>query len=158
MKNILFTLALLMSFVSFGQLDSNGNEYLLPMPTLEFNDYPVVVNDAGVKGLSKKNLMKELKCDTLAHAGRKYKHILGTPGAYDIIPKVVSFDVSISGQVTSVKGNSIGDSSIAENLLDAAKVGDRVSFYNVRGVFKETPKSKSFTVIIEEIYVFKIIP
>ena len=152
MKNILFTLALLISFSSFAQLDSNGNEYHLPMPTLEFNDYP----DAGVKGLSKKNLMKELKCDTLAYAGRKYKGLEGTPGAYDIIPKVVSFKVSISGQVTSVKGNSIGDSSIAENLLDAAKVGDRVSFYNVIGVFKETPKSKSFTVIIEGSYVFKI--
>ena len=157
MKKLLYIFILLISFNSFGQSDSNENEWKIPMPILEFNDYPVVVNDEGVYGLSKKNLMKELKCNTLAYAGRKLKDIEGVV-THDIIPKVVSFDVSISGQDTSVIGNSIGDSSIAENLLDAAKVGDLVVFSNVRAVAKDNPKSKGFTVIIEGIYVFKIIP
>ena len=61
MKNILFTLALLISFSSFGQLDSNGEEeYFIPKPMLEFKDYPVVVNSKGIEGLSKKYLKKDL--------------------------------------------------------------------------------------------------
>jgi len=152
MKKILFTLALLISFNSFAQLDSSGNEYKLPMPTLDFNDYTVVVNSAGVKGLAKKNLIKELKCDTLAFAGRKYQGI-NVVGKSDIIPNVVSFDVNISGKVTNVIGNSIADSSIAENLLDEAKVGDLVVFSNVRVMIEDNPN-----IVIIASYVFKIIP
>jgi hypothetical protein len=122
MKNLLFTLALLVSFGSFGQLDSKGNEYNLPQPTLEFENN---------SEMSKENLMKELKCQTIAFKGRKYRGITEV-AKQDIIPKVVSFDVSISGQDSvTVKGNSIGDSPTAKNLLDKAKVGDYVFFSNV---------------------------
>ena len=131
MRYIILTLTLLFTLSSFGQLDSNGNEYRLSAPTLDFKNYPVVVNPtSGAKGLEKKNLIKELKCDTLAFAGRKYEGI-DEVGKQDIIPIVVSFDVSISRKVTNVIGNSIADSSVAKNLLDNAKAGDIVVFSNV---------------------------
>ena len=131
MRYIILTLTLLFTLSSFGQLDSNGNEYKLPMPTLDFSHYNVVVNPtSGAEGLEKKNLIKELKCDTLAFAGRKYEGI-DEVVKQDIIPIVVSFDVSISGKVTNVIGNSIADSSVAKNLLDNAKAGDYVVFSNV---------------------------
>tara|TARA_Y100000746_G_scaffold161444_1_gene138922 strand:- start:227 stop:763 length:537 start_codon:yes stop_codon:yes gene_type:complete len=130
MRYIILTLTLLFTLSSFGQLDSNGNEYRLSAPTLDFKNYPVVVNSAGVKGLAKKNLIKELKCDTIAFAGRKYTGIAEVV-KQDIIPIVVSFDVNISGKVTNVIGSSIADSSIAKNLLDNAKVGDIVIFSDV---------------------------
>ena len=152
MKNILFTLALLISFSSFGQLDSNGEEYHLPKPMLEFNDYPVVVNSKGIEGLSKKYLMKELKCYTIAYAGRKYLGISEVIEK-DIIPIVVSFDISIAGNVTNVKGNSIKDSSIAKNLLDKAKVGDEVIFSNVKVVLEKGSKT---ILNLDGFYVFEI--
>ena len=129
MKNLLFTLALLVSFGSFGQLDSKGNEYDLPQPTLEFENN---------SEMSKENLMKELKCPPIAFKGRKYRGITEVT-KQDIIPKVVSFDVFISGQETvAVKGNSIGDSPAAKNLLDKAKVGDYVIFDNVLTTLETT--------------------
>ena len=122
MKNLLFTLALLVSFSSFGQLDPQGKEYLLAKPMIEFESN---------SEMSKENLMKELKCPPIAFMGRKYRAITEVM-KQDIIPKVVSFDVSISGQdPVTVKGNSIGDSPTAKNLLDKAKVGDYVFFSNV---------------------------
>ena len=143
MKKLLFTLALLVSFGSFGQLDSKGNEYVLPPPTLEFENN---------SEMSKENLMKELKCPPIAFKGRKY---LGLPEVtkQDIIPKVVSFDVSTTGQEpVAVKGNSIGDSPAAKNLLDKAKVGDIVVFSNVLATLDDslnTVKVKYVTVIIK---------
>ena len=129
MKKILFSLALLISFVSFGQLDSKGNEYDLPQPTLEFENN---------SEMSKENLMKELKCPPIAFKGRKYRGITEVT-KQDIIPKVVSFDVFISGQEpVAVKGNSIGDSPAAKNLLDKAKVGDYVIFDNVLTTLETT--------------------
>ena len=94
----------------------------MPQPTLEFESN---------SEMSKENLMKELKCPPIAFMGRKYRAITEVM-KQDIIPKVVSFDVSISGQdPVTVKGNSIGDSPTAKNLLDKAKVGDYVFFSNV---------------------------
>ena len=143
MKNLLFTLALLVSFGSFGQLDSKGNEYVLPQPTLEFENN---------SEMSKENLMKELKCQTIAFKGRKYRGMTEV-AKQDIIPKVVSFDVSISGQDSvTVKGNSIGDSPTAKNLLDKAKVGDIVLFSNVLVTLVESPitmKASNVVVIIK---------
>ena len=80
--------------------------------------------------LLKKNLIKELKCDTVAFAGRKYTG-LAEEVKQDIIPIVVSFDVNISGKVTNVIGSSIADSSVAKNLLNNAKVGDNVMFKDI---------------------------
>ena len=144
MKNLLFTLALLVSFSSFGQLDSKGNEYNLPQPTLEFENN---------SEMSKENLMKELKCQTIAFKGRKYRGMIEV-AKQDIIPKVVSFDVFISGQEpVAVKGNSIGDSPAAKNLLDKAKVGDIVVFSNVLVTLVESPitmKASNVVVIIKD--------
>jgi len=152
MKNILFTLALLISFSSFGQLDSTAKEYKLPMPTLDFSHYNVVVNPtSGAQGLAKKNLIKELKCDTLAFAGRKYTGI-DEIVKQDIIPTVVSFDVNISGEVTNVTGSSIADSSIAKNLLDKAKVGDSVMFKDI------IVSIDGVEVSVNLYYTFEIIP
>ena len=152
MRYIILTLTLLFTFSSFGQLDSNGNEYKLPMPTLDFSHYNVVVNPtSGAKGLEKKNLIKELKCDTLAFAGRKYTGI-DEIVKQDIIPIVVSFDVNISGEVTNVIGSSIADSSIAKNLLDNAKAGDIVVFYNFVVSIEGTEMS------FDRGYFFEIIP
>ena len=144
MKKILFTLAFLVSFGSFGQLDSKGNEYVLTQPTLEFENN---------SEMSKENLMKELKCPTIAFKGRKYRG-LSEVTKQDIIPKVVSFDVFISGQEpVAVKGNSIGDSPAAKNLLDKAKVGDVVFFNNVVVTIGDSPNthkvSKLMSVIIK---------
>ena len=132
MKKLLFTLALLVSFGSFGQLDSNGNEYTLPQPTLEFENG---------SEMSKENLMKELKCPPIGFKGRKYRGLFEVTKK-DLIPKVVSFDVSTTGQeLVAVKGNSIGDSPAAKNLLDKAKVGDIVFFRNVLGTLNDNNKS-----------------
>ena len=152
MKNILFTLALLISFSSFGQLDSNGNEYKLPMPTLDFSHYNVVVNPtSGAQGVLKKNLIKELKCDTVAFAGRKYTG-LAEVVKQDIIPIVVSFDVNISEKVTNVIGSSIADSSVAKNLLNNAKVGDNVMFMDI------IVSIDGVEVSVDPYYAFEIIP
>ena len=52
---------------------------------------------------------------------------------------LVSFDVYISGQgPVAVKGNSIGDSPAAKNLLDKAKVGDIVVFSDVLGTLDDS--------------------
>jgi hypothetical protein len=132
MKNLIFTLALLVSFGSFGQLDSNGNEYNLTVPMLEFEDNSEI---------SKENLMKELKCLPVGFKGRKYR-ALSEVTKKDLIPKVVSFDVSITGQESvAVKGNSIGDSPAAKNLLDKAKVGDYVVFSNILGTLGDSPNT-----------------
>ena len=143
MKKLLFTLALLVSFGSFGQLDSNGNEYTLTAPMLEFEDNSEI---------SKENLMKELKCPPVGFKGRKYRG-LSEVTKKDLIPKVVSFDVSITGQEpVAVKGNSIGDSPAAKNLLDKAKVGDIVFFSNVLATLDDslnTVKVRFVTVIIK---------
>ena len=143
MKKSLFLLALLVSFGSFGQLDSKGNEYDLPQPTLEFENN---------SEMSKENLMKELKCPPVALAGRKYRYI-DEVAKQDVLLKVVSFDVSISGQEpVTVKGNSIGDSSIAKNLLDIAKVGDFVVFSDALVV-----SDSGFQFTIRTPYTFEII-
>ena len=152
MRYIILTLTLLFTFSSFGQLDSNGNEYKLPMPTLDFSHYNVVVNPtSGAQGLAKKNLIKELKCDTVAFAGRKYTGI-DEIVKQDIIPIVVSFDVNISGEVTNVTGSSIADSSIAKNLLDKAKVGDSVMFMDI------IVSIDGVEVSVNPYYAFEIIP
>ena len=53
-KLILLLFIPLISFSSFGQLDSNGEEeYYIPKPMLEFKDYPVVVNSKEIEGLSR---------------------------------------------------------------------------------------------------------
>ena len=143
MKNLLFTLALLVSFGSFGQLDSKGNEYNLPQPTLEFENN---------SEMSKENLMKELKCQTIAFKGRKYRGMTEV-AKQDIIPKVVSFDFAIAESNINVKGNSIGDSPAAKNLLDKAKVGDIVVFSNVLVTLVESPitmKASNVVVIIKD--------
>ena len=164
MKNILFTLALLVCFNSFGQLDSNGKEYGLSRPTLNFNHYPVVVNDDGVYLVKKKYLIKALKCNPLIVAGRKYKIPDGLiddsftndgVAKHDVNLKVVSFEVSISGKVVKVIGNSIGYSSIAKNLLDKAKAGDTVIFFNVNVRDAENIKGKLF--YIRTSYMFGIL-
>ena len=149
MKKILFTLAFLVSFGSFGQLDSKGNEYVLTQPTLEFENN---------SEMSKEDLMKELKCDTLLVAGRKYESTT-TYGEIvvqkqDIIPKVISFDVSIGQEPEfSVKGNSIEDSPAAKNLLDKVKAGDYVVFSNILVTIGESPNTlkvwKPMVVIIK---------
>ena len=147
MKNLLFTFALLVSFSSFGQLDSSGNEYNMPRPMLEFAEVEIEFE------LSKENLLKELKCPPVLLAGRKYQ---GFPGVLkqDLLLKVVSFDVSISGQEpVTVKGNSIGDSSIAKNLLDIAKVGDFVVFSDALVV-----GDSGFQFTINRPFPFEIIP
>ena len=148
MKNLLFTLALLVSFSSFGQLDSSGNEYNMPQPMLEFAEVEIEFE------LSKENLLKELKCPPVLLAGRKYQ---GFPGVLkqDLLLKVVSFDIFISGQeeAVAVKGNSIGNSLIAKNLLDTAKAGDFVVFSNVLVV-----GDNNFQYTINAVFPFKIIP
>jgi len=137
---------------SFGQLDSNGNEYRLSAPTLDFKNYPVVVNPtSGAKGLEKKNLIKELKCDTLAFAGRKYKGI-DEVVKQDIIPIVVAFTVDILGKHVPVTGNSIADEYSAKILLDKAKAGDIVIFSGV------LVSIEGKTVSLNRSYVFEIIP
>ena len=52
MKNILYTLALLISFSSFGQLYSYGyGEYYLDHRIIDFSDYPLVHQDFGIQNL-----------------------------------------------------------------------------------------------------------
>ena len=152
MRYIILTLSLLFTLSSFGQLDSNGNEYKLPMPTLDFSHYNVVVNPtSGAQGVLKKNLIKELKCDTVAFAGRKYTG-LAEVVKQDIIPIVVSFDVNISEKVTNVIGSSIADSSVAKNLLNNAKVGDNVMFMDI------IVSIDGVEVSVDPYYAFEIIP
>ena len=67
---------------------------------------------------------------------------------------LVSFDVYISGQgPVAVKGNSIGDSPAAKNLLDKAKAGDYVVFSNILVTIGDSPNTlkvwKPMVVIIK---------
>ena len=190
MKNIfksLFVLGLLTFNFSCDEV-----EYQIPMPTLEFTG--VEVDTVNERGLSKENLMKELKCPPILLAGRKYEGRDYVTNQ-DLLMEVVSFKVFIeeyapgtaalpddayddecfdengyiipcpeddteeendvtNNRPVTVEGNSIGDSSIAKNLLDKAKVGDFVRFYDVRvkGV-----TDASFVRTIKEIETFKII-
>ena len=150
MKKFLFTLALLVSFNSFGQdRSSNPRVYKIPNVTFELENN---------SEMSKEDLMKELKCDTLLVAGRKYESTT-TYGEIvvqkqDIIPKVISFDVSIGQEPEfSVKGNSIEDSPAAKNLLDKAKAGDYVVFSNILVTIGDSPNTlkvwKTMVVIIK---------
>lgn len=171
MKNILYTLALLISFSSFGQLYSYGyGEYYLDHRIIDFSDYPLVHQDDWMDGLPKKYLMKEFKCKNIKDFQKemesiKWHHELNYSeyvSEYyddyveikeDIIPIVVSFDVSVAGNITNVKGNSIQDSSIAKNLLHNAKVGDVVTLSNVKVVLGKGSKS---IINIDSFYTFEI--
>ena len=122
-------------------------------------------------GLPKKYLMKEFKCKNIKDFQKEmesieWHHELNYSEYFfseyyndyveikeDIIPIVVSFDVSIAGNITNVKGNSIQDSSIAKNLLHNAKVGDVVILSNVKVVLGKGSKS---IINIDSFYTFEI--
>ena len=160
-------LLLFISFISlntFGQLYSyGGSGYYLPPSIIDFRDYPLVHQDDGWSGLPKKYLMKELKCKSIKDLQKEMESYELNYSEYyddyieikeDIIPIVVSFDVSIARIVTNVKGNSIQDSSIAKNLLDKAKVGDVVALSNFKMILEKGSKE---TVGIDSFFMFQII-
>ena len=173
-KLILLLFIPLISFSSFGQLYSYGyGEYYLDPRIIDFRDYPLVYQDDWMDGLPKKYLMKEFKCKNIKDFQKEMESIKWKDwdnelnyseyvSEYyddyveikeDIIPIVVSFDVSIAGNITNVKGNSIQDSSIAKNLLHNAKVGDVVILSNVKVVLGKGSKS---IINIDSFYTFEI--
>ena len=170
-KLILLLFIPLISFSSFGQLYSYGyGEYYLDPRIIDFRDYPLVYQDDWMDGLPKKYLMKEFKCKNIKDFQKEmesieWHHELNYSEYFseyyndyveikeDIIPIVVSFDVSIAGNITNVKGNSIQDSSIAKNLLHNAKVGDVVTLSNVKVVLGKGSKS---IINLDGVYMFEI--